>query len=108
MTDAADSRFDGLAPEVVRRLCSDLLANYQETEPDAWFDQIRRVAEKNGFAANAKEFKNNPDAFVGSIREASQVIRVLLTGSTRSPALHLVALALGEAEVRRRIGAVLG
>jgi glutamyl-tRNA synthetase len=108
VTDAADSRFDGLAPEVVRRLCSDLLANYQETEPDAWFDQIRRVAENNGFAANAKEFKNNPDAFVGSIREASQVIRVLLTGSTRSPALHLVALALGEAEVRRRIGAVLG
>ncbi len=107
VTDAADSRFDGLAPEVVRRLCSDLLANYQETEPDAWFDQIRRVAENNGFAANAKEFKNNPDAFVGSIREASQVIRVLLTGSTRSPALHLVALALGEAEVRRRIGAVL-
>jgi glutamyl-tRNA synthetase len=107
VTDAADGRFDGLAPEVVRRLCSDLLANYHETEPDAWFDQIRRVAESNGFAANAKEFKNNPDAFVGSIREASQVIRVLLTGSTRSPALHLVALALGEAEVRRRIGAVL-
>src|SRR5271163_939215 len=108
VTDAADGRFDGLAPEVVRRLCSDLLANYRETEPDAWFDQIRRVAENNGFAASAKEFKNNPDAFVGSIREASQVIRVLLTGSTRSPALHLVALALGETEVRRRIGSVLG
>ena len=107
VTDAADGRFDGLAPEVLRRLCSDLLANYQETEPDAWFDQIRRVAENNGFAASAKEFKNNPDAFVGSIREASQVIRVLLTGSTRSPALHLVALALGEAELRQRIGAVL-
>lgn len=108
VTDPADSRFGGLPPEVVRRLCSDLLTSYQETEPDAWFDQIRKVAQNNGFAASAKEFKNSPDAFVGSIREASQVIRVLLTGSTRSPALHLVALALGETDVRRRIGAVLG
>jgi len=106
--DPADSRFGGLPPEVVRRLCSDVLATYQQTEPDAWFDQIRRVAENNGFAASVKEFKKDPDAYVGSIREASQVIRVLLTGSTRSPALHLVAHALGETEVRRRIGAVLG
>jgi glutamyl-tRNA synthetase len=107
VTDPADSRFDGLAPDVVQRLCRDLLADYQETEPDAWFDQVRRVAANNGFAASAKEFKNNPDKYFGSIREASQAIRVLLTGSTRSPALHLVALALGEAEVRRRVGAVL-
>lgn len=107
VADPADGRFDGLAPEVVQRLCRDLLADYRETEPDAWFDQIRAVAARNGFAASPKEFKKNPDAYVGSIREASQVIRVLLTGSTRSPALHLVALALGEAEVRRRIGAVL-
>jgi glutamyl-tRNA synthetase len=107
VSDPADSRFGGLSPEVVRRLCNDLLASYQQTEPDAWFDQIRQVAENNGFAASVKDFKNHPAAYVGSIREASQVIRVLLTGSTRSPALHLVALALGEAEVRRRIGAVL-
>ncbi|MGA3254560.1 MAG: glutamate--tRNA ligase family protein [Mycobacterium sp.] len=108
VADPADSRFGGLPPDVVRRLCSDLLATYRETEPDAWFDQIRRVAENNGFAASVKDFKNNPDAYVGSIREASQVIRVLLTGSTRSPALHLVAHALGETEVRRRIGSVVG
>jgi glutamyl-tRNA synthetase len=49
----------------------------------------------------------NPDGYPGSIREASQVIRVLLTGSTRSPALHLVAATLGEDEVRRRVGSIL-
>jgi glutamyl-tRNA synthetase len=85
VADPADSRFGGLPPDVVRRLCSDLLATYRETEPDAWFDQIRRVAENNGFAASVKDFKNNPDAYVGSIREASQVIRVLLTGCIWSP-----------------------
>jgi glutamyl-tRNA synthetase len=54
-----------------------------------------------------KEYRNNSAAYNGSIREASQVVRVLLTGSTRSPGLYEVAMALGEGEVRRRIGAVL-
>ena len=108
VTDPADPRFGGLAPDVLRRLCADLLAGYQDlTDADGWFDQVRETAKANGFAASVKDYKREPEAYAGSIREASQVIRVLLTGSTRSPALHLVAHALGEAEVRRRIGAVL-
>lgn len=108
LTDPADDRFGGLAPDLVRRLCTDLLSDYRDlTDADAWFDQIRAVAKNNGFAASVKEYKSDRDAYVGSIREASQVIRVLLTGSTRSPALHLVATTLGEAEVRRRIEAAL-
>ncbi len=109
VTDPADARFGGLAPDVVRRLAEDLLRGYQNLhDADAWFDQIRSTAKDNGFAASVKEYKRDPESYAGSIREASQVVRVLLTGSTRSPAMHLVANALGEAEVRRRIGAVLG
>ena len=74
---------------------------------DEWFGQIRSAAAANGFAPSVRAFKDAPSSYVGSIREASQVIRVLLTGSTRSQGLHLVANALGEDEVRRRLGAVL-
>jgi glutamyl-tRNA synthetase len=108
ITNAADERLGGIDPAVLRRLCSDLLRNYRDLDdPDQWFDQIRVVAAENGFAASVKEYKKNPASYVGSIREASQAIRVLLTGSMRSPGLHLVAATLGETEVRRRIGAVL-
>lgn len=108
VTDPADKRLGGLDPAVVRGLCIDFLRDYRAIyDGDAWFDQIRAAAAANGFAASPKEYKSNPSAFHGSIREASQVIRVLLTGSTRSPGLHLVAAVLGEAEVRRRVGAVL-
>lgn len=75
---------------------------------DAWFDQIRTVAIANGFAVSVKEVQGRAGHLRRSIREAAQVIRVLLTGSTRSPALHLVTAAFGEPEVRRRIGAGLG
>ncbi len=109
VTDPADPRFGGLDPAVVRRLCADLLREYRGLDDaDAWFGQIRAVAAANGFAASPKEYRANPTAYAGSIREASQVVRVLLTGSTRSPGLYQVATVLGEDEVRRRIGAVLG
>ena len=54
-----------------------------------------------------RTYKKDPDAYPGSIREASQVIRVLLTGSGRSPDLAQVAGALGTDEVLRRIRAVV-
>ncbi|MGH3773037.1 MAG: glutamate--tRNA ligase, partial [Pseudonocardiaceae bacterium] len=77
-------------------------------EPQEWFNQIRELAAKHGFAASAKDYKKNPDAYPGSIREASQLIRVALTGSTRSPDLHAVAQALGVEEVLRRLRALTG
>lgn len=108
VADASDARFGGLDPEVLRRFCADVLAGYRPlADGDAWFAQLRAAAAANGFADSVKRYKSDPAAYPGSIREASQVIRVALTGSTRSPALPEVAAALGEDEVRRRIGSVL-
>jgi len=108
VTHPVDPRLGGLAPDVVRALCTEFLRGYENlTDGDAWFAHLRAAAAATGFAASPKEYKANKDAFHGSTKEASQVIRVLLTGSNRSPAFHLVTHALGEAEVRRRIGAVL-
>jgi glutamyl-tRNA synthetase len=105
VTDPADERFLGLAPDLVRAVAADFVAGYTEHDDQpVWFDQVRKVAVARGFAASAKELKASPGAFPGSIREASNVIRVALTGSTRSPDLHAVALALGPDEVRRRVG----
>ncbi len=107
ITDAADERLGGLDPALVRRFAADVCEHYRAVEDaDEWFDQIREAAARNGFAANPKEYKKDPDSYPGSIREASQIIRVLLTGSTRSPALHLVAAVLGPDEVRRRLSSI--
>src|SRR5204863_512838 len=75
-------------------------------DPQAWFDQIRTAAAANGFAATPKEHKAAPGVYHGSIREAAQVIRVALTGSTRSRDLFAVATTLGPAEVTRRVRAL--
>ncbi len=72
-----------------------------------WFGQIRQLAADLGFAPNQKAYKQDPEAYPGSIREASQIIRVLLTGTPRSPDLAQVAAALGTEEVLRRVRAIL-
>lgn len=111
LSGPADERLHtlGVDPTIAAGFARDLLDGYQHLEdPQEWFNQFRELAAKHGFAPNAKEYKKNPEAYPGSIREASQLIRVALTGSTRSPDLHSVAQALGAPEVLRRLHALAG
>ncbi|MFI5728586.1 glutamate--tRNA ligase [Kribbella sp. NPDC051587] len=99
----------GVAPEVVTAFAQDLVANYEHRDDASeWFNQIRDLAAKHGFAANAKEYKKDPDAYPGSIREASQLVRVAITGATKSPDLHATTQALGAEETLRRLQALAG
>jgi glutamyl-tRNA synthetase len=107
VTDPADQRFGGLDPDLVQAVARDFADGYQRPAAETdWFDQIRRLAADLGFAPSQKVYKQDPAAYRGSIREASQVIRVLLTGTPRSPDLAAVAAALGPDEVQRRVRAL--
>ena len=98
-----------LPATVISTFVSDFVDGYQQLDdPAEWFNQIRDLAAKHGFAKNAKEYKKDPDAYPGSIREASQLIRVALTGSTRSPDMHAITQAIGADEVLRRLRAAIG
>jgi glutamyl-tRNA synthetase len=111
VTDPADARLSHLklSPDLVRAVARDFAQAYQApTVGTDWFDQIRLLAASLGFAPSQKVYKQDPAAYKGSIREASQVIRILLTGTPRSPDLEQVAAALGTDEVLRRVRAVGG
>jgi glutamyl-tRNA synthetase len=97
----------GVDAAITANFAHDFADGYQHLDdPQEWFNQIRELAAKHGFAPNAKEYKKSPDTYPGSIREASQLIRVALTGSTRSPDLHAITQALGAPEVLRRLRAL--
>jgi glutamyl-tRNA synthetase len=109
LTGAEDERLATLNVDatVAATFARDVADGYQHlTDPQEWFNQIRELAAKHGFAPNAKEYKKNPDTYPGSIREASQLVRIALTGSTRSPDLHAITQALGTDEVLRRLRAL--
>ena len=107
VTDPADSRFEPVAENMVRKLALSFAESYQHLDnKEAWFEQIRNLASTHGFAASASQFKKDPDKFAGSISHVSNVIRIALTGLKQSPELFLVASNIGEQEVLRRVRAL--
>lgn len=108
VVDPSDERFGGLDPDVVRAAAADLAEAYRpEPDPSAWFEQVKELAGRHRFALNKAQLREDPDAYVGLLKDIAQVVRVLLTGSTRSPELDVVAGILGPDEVGRRVRAVL-
>ena len=109
VTDAADERFGGLDAGLVRKLAADYAERYTWADDQpTWFSQIRELAGRHGFAPNPKAYKQDPDAYPGMLRDAANVLRVAITGATRSPDLHAVCGALGADEVVRRVRALAG
>ena len=104
VTDPADERLGGLDPALVATLAEDFAARYtHEGDQPTWFQQVRDLAERHGFAPNPKTYKKDPDAYPGMLRDAANVVRVLVTGAQRSPDLYEVTRVLGADEVVRRV-----
>ncbi|MGQ0479718.1 MAG: glutamate--tRNA ligase [Pseudonocardia sp.] len=109
VSDAADERLGGLDSALVRKLAADFADHYAwSDEQPEWFGQIRELAARHGFAPNPKAYKKDPDAYPGMLKDAANVLRVAITGATRSPDLHQVCGALGADEVTRRVRALAG
>lgn len=80
----------------------------EEADNNEWFSTLKDLAEKNGFAREVKEYKANPDAYKGHVGDVSNVIRVAVTGRTKSPELYSIMKALGKDRVSERISAYKG
>ena len=107
VTNPADERLGGLDPELVRTIAADFADRYVHSgDQPTWFQQVRDLAARHGFAPNPKAYKKDPDAYPGMLRDAANVLRVAVTGAQRSPDLYEVTRALGAAEVVRRLRAL--
>ena len=72
-----------------------------------WFNKIKAIAPTLGFAAETKEYKQNPDAFKGSPGDLSTVLRLAITGRRNTPDLCSIMQVLGQDEVIKRIDTIL-
>lgn len=77
---------------------------YDESDDmNTWFDKIKTIASKLGYAADMKEYKADPDAFKGNVADISMFIRVAVTGKMNAPDLYTVMQILGKEKVVERI-----
>ena len=81
-----DERLGSLPDELVRAFAADFADGYQDlADRQEWFDAGQGPRREAWFRANGKLYKQAPQDYPGSIKEASRVIRVALTGSTTEP-----------------------
>ena len=70
---------------------------------EEWFEGVKALAEKLGYAIDNKLYKQNPDAYKGNTAKACEFIRVAITGHKNSPTLFTIMQILGEDEVKTRL-----
>ena len=86
-------------------LILDYVNNYLEldTTNEEWFNKVREFATNNGYAANPKDYKNNPENYKGHVGDICEAIRVMITGRLKSPDLFSIMKILGKDRIIKRI-----
>lgn len=92
----------------IKDILYDYVFNYYDVEDDKdiWFEKMKTLAEKHGYASNNKEYKNNPDKYKGNITDIATVIRVAMTTSSMTPDLYEILRLLGKERIKNRIDLV--
>lgn len=74
----------------------------EKDDKDTWFNKIKDLSEKLGYAREVKEYKNNPDAYKGHVGDVSTVLRVALTSKSMTPDLYELMKLLGKEKIYNR------
>ena len=102
---------DAQASEAFRtdaRITGQILEEYLETydhnaDNSQWFDNLKAIAAKFGFAADMKAYKANPDDYKGSISDVAEMVRIAVTGRANTPDLWSIIHIIGEQDMRSKI-----
>ncbi len=68
-----------------------------------WFDKVKAITEAIGFTTDMKAYKQDPQAFPGTVADVSTFLRLAVTGKTNSPDLYTVMQLLGYERTQERI-----
>ncbi len=97
---------------IARDAIKNVLTTYEqnmglELSEEEWFENLKQVAVKCGFCDNMKVYKKNKEAYLGSIADVSEILRIAVSTRKNTPNPYWVLKILGKDEVSRRINLVL-
>ena len=72
-------------------------------DASVWFDKVKAITEAIGFTTDMKAYKQDPQAFPGTVADVSTFLRLAVTGKTNSPDLYTVMQLLGYERTVERI-----
>ena len=86
-------------------LLKDYVNNYfdENDSKDEWFNKIKELAPKYGYASETKAYKQEPEKYKGSIGDVCEAIRVAVTSLKMTPDLYEILKYLGKDRIIKRI-----
>lgn len=100
--------FEPLPEAISRADAVELLKEYLNVynpadEQSEWFEKIKSICPKFGFAPDMKTYKSSPDDYKGHPGDVSTLIRLAVTGRVNTPDLCGIMKTLGVSEAKLRI-----
>lgn len=94
--------------EEIKNILNTYINEYynESDDKDTWFNKIKDMCDKLGYASNMKEYKKNPDAFKGNVADISTVLRVSLTSKSMTPDLYEIMKILGKNRIIDRFNLI--
>ena len=89
--------------EEIKNILNSYIEIYDEKDDkETWFNKIKELCDKLGYASDMKAYKENPENFKGSVADVSTVIRVGTTTRSQTPDLYEILRILGKERVKER------
>ena len=99
---------ENLSKETTVKVLKAYASSYEEAaDKNEWFEKMKELCEPLGFTPNVKEFKKNPESYLGHVGDVSTVVRVAVTGRRNTPDLYSIMMILGKERVLKRLDAAI-
>lgn len=87
------------------KIMEEYLTNYYDgsDSQDDWFNKMKVLCEKMGYASDMKDYRENPDNYKGNVADFSTAIRVVLTTCRMTPNLYDIMQILGKERMLKRL-----
>ena len=84
--------------EEIKKILDLYINEYYDENDDkqTWFDKIKELSGRLGYAKEVKEYKENPDKYKAHVGDVSTVLRVALTARTNTPDMYEIMKILGK------------
>lgn len=97
-----------MSKEDIRAVLEDYCRTIDLTlNEENWFNSIKELAVRHGFADNIKVWKKDKESYKGHVGDVSEFLRIALSGKKNSPNLYCIIQNLGKEKTILRIKSIL-
>ena len=83
-------------------------ASYSHDDDNSqWFNKLKEIADKLGYASDMKAYKADPEKYKGNVSDIAEIVRIAITGRANTPDLWSIVHIMGEEQMNERINAVI-